>query len=261
MVTDNRGGRRMRNDSPKLDGKTALITGAARRIGAVIARRLHAEGMNIVLHYRKSEQDARALCDELNAVRRDSAVTAQAELANVADFDSLVKAALQWGRLDLLVNNASSFYPTPLGKVGESDWDELMTSNLKAPFFLSQAAAAPLRKSRGVIINMVDIHGRRPLREHTVYSTAKAGLVMLTLSLARELGPEVRVNGVAPGPILWPERGLDEATRRSILDKTALKRAGSPEDVAGAVVYLVRDADYVTGQILAVDGGRSIGWQ
>lgn len=260
MVTDNRGGRRMRNDSPKLDGKTALITGAARRIGAVIARRLHAEGMNIVLHYRKSEQDARALCDELNAVRRDSAVTAQAELANVADFDSLVKAVLQWGRLDLLVNNASSFYPTPLGKVGEGDWDEIMTSNLKAPFFLSQASAVHLQVSRGSIINLVDIHARRPLRDHAVYSIAKAGLVMLTRALARELGPGVRVNGIAPGPILWPAQGLDEAAKQSILDKTALKRAGSPEDIAGAIVYLVRDASYVTGQILAVDGGRSIGW-
>lgn len=250
----------MPNDTRKLNGKTALITGAARRIGAAVARRLHAEGMNVVVHYRKSEEDALKLVAELNAARRDSAAAAQADLANVGSFDSLVKTALQWGSLDLLINNASSFFPTPIGKVGESDWDELMTGNLKAPFFLSQAAAPYLKRSRGVIINMVDIHARRPLREHTVYSVAKAGLGMLTLSLARELGPDVRVNGIAPGPILWPEKSLDAKTKRSILEKTALGRAGSPDDIAGAIVYLVRDAEYITGHILAVDGGRSIGW-
>jgi len=251
----------MKNDTPKLTGKTALITGAARRIGAVVAQRLHAEGMNVVLHYRGSEQEAQALCQSLNAIRRDSAMLAQADLANLSGFDSLVKTALQWGSLDLLVNNASVFYPTPIGTVSEAEWDELMGSNLKAPFFLSQAAAPYLKQSHGVIINMLDIHARRPLREHTLYSTAKAGLAMLTLSLARELGPEVRVNGVAPGPILWPAQGLDEQAKQAILDNTALKRAGSPDDIAGAIVYLVRDADYVTGQIIAVDGGRSIGWQ
>lgn len=244
----------------KLDGKTALVTGAARRIGATVARRLHAEGMNLVLHYRSSEREAQALCHSLNALRRDSAVLAQADLAEVGEFDSLLKASRQWGSLDLLVNNASSFYATPFGKVSESDWDNLIISNLKAPFFLSQAAAPHLRKSRGVIVNMLDIHARRPLRDYSVYSIAKAGLAALTLSLARELGPEVRVNGVAPGPILWPERGLDEQAKQAILEHTALKRAGSPEDIAGAIVYLVRDAGYMTGQILAVDGGRSIGW-
>ena len=216
--------------------------------------------MNLVLHYRSSEQEAQTLCHSLNVARRDSAVLAQADLAETGGFDSLIKASLQWGSLDLLVNNASSFYATPIGKVSEADWDNLIISNLKAPFFLSQAAAPHLRKSRGVIINMVDIHARRPLREHTVYSVAKAGLVALTLSLARELGPEVRVNGVAPGPILWPTQGLDDQAKQAILDNTALKRAGSPDDIAGAIVYLVRDAEYVTGQILAVDGGRSIGW-
>jgi pteridine reductase len=244
----------------KLDGKTALITGAARRIGAAVARRLHAEGMNVVLHYRSSEQEAQALCHSLNALRRDSAVLAQADLAEVSRFESLIKASLQWGSLNLLINNASSFYATPIGKVTEADWDNLIISNLKAPFFLSQAAAPHLKKNHGVIINMVDIHARRPLRGHTVYSTAKAGLAMLTLSLARELGPEVRVNGVAPGPILWPAQGLDEQAKQAILDNTALKRAGTPDDIAGAIVYLVRDAEYVTGQILVVDGGRSIGW-
>ena len=247
-------------NTPKLDGKTALITGAARRIGAAVTQRLHAEGMNVVLHYRSSEQNAQALCRSLNAVRRDSAVLAQADLAEIGEFDSLIKASLQWGSLDLLVNNASSFYATPLGKITEADWDNLMISNLKAPFFLSQAAAPQLAKSHGVIINMLDIHARRPLRNYSVYSVAKAGLAALTLALARELGPEVRVNGIAPGPILWPAQGLDEQTKQAILEHTALKRAGSPEDIAGAIVYLARDAEYVTGQILAVDGGRSIGW-
>jgi len=244
----------------KLDGKTVLITGAARRIGAAVARRLHAEGMNVVLHYRSSEQEAQALCHSLNVARRDSAVLAQADLAEVNGFDSLIKASLQWGSLDLLVNNASSFYATPIGRVTEADWDNLIISNLKAPFFLSQAAAPHLKKSHGVIINMVDIHARRPLRKHTVYSVAKAGMAALTLSLARELGPELRCNGIAPDPILWPEKPLDAELKQAILDNTALKRAGAPDDIAGAIVYLVRDAEYVTGQILAVDGGRSIGW-
>ncbi|MGH8307517.1 MAG: pteridine reductase [Gammaproteobacteria bacterium] len=251
----------MKNDTRNLDGKTALVTGAARRIGAVTARRLHAEGMNLVVHYRSSEQDAQALCQALNEIRRDSAVPAQADLADIDGFASLIKTSLQWGSLDLLVNNASMFYPTPIGKVSESDWDDLMISNLKAPFFLCQTAAPHLKKSRGVIINMLDIHAHRPLREHTVYCASKAGLEMITLSLARELGPEVRVNGVAPGPILWPAQGLDEKAKQTILDNTALKRAGSPDDIADAIIYLVRDAEYVTGQILVVDGGRSIGWQ
>jgi len=250
----------MENHNRKLTGRTALVTGAAKRLGAAIARALHAEGMNLLLHYNRSEADAQALCKELNAARADSAAIAQADLANVAGLESLVKAALQWGGLDVLVNNASTFKPTPLGQVGEDDWDELMASNLKAPFFLAQAAAVHLRKNHGSIVNLVDIHARRPLRDHAVYCAAKAGLAMLTLSLARDLGPELRVNGVAPGPVLWPEQGLDAATKKSILEATALKRKGSPEDVAGAVLYLVRDADYVTGQIIAVDGGRSIGW-
>jgi pteridine reductase len=247
-------------NNPKLAGRTALVTGAAKRLGAAIARALHAEGMNLLLHYNKSETEAQALAKELNALRADSAAVAQADLANIQGLDSLVKAALQWGSLDVLINNASSFRPTPIGSVVEDDWDELMASNLKAPFFLAQAAAVHLKKNQGSIVNMIDIHARRPLREYTVYCAAKAGLEMLTLSLARELGPEVRVNGVAPGPVLWPEQGLDAAAKKSILEATALKRKGSPEDVAGAVLYLVRDAEYVTGQILAVDGGRSIGW-
>ncbi len=236
------------------------MTGAAKRLGAAIARALHAEGMNLLLHYNKSEAEAQTLAAELNALRADSAAVAQADLANIQGLDSLVKAALQWQGLDVLVNNASAFRPTPLGSVGEDDWDEIMASNLKAPFFLSQAAAVHLKKNHGCIVNMLDIHARRPLKQHTLYSTAKAGLAMLTLSLARELGPEVRVNGVAPGPILWPETGMDAAAKKAILEATALKRKGSPEDIAGAVLYLVRDAEYVTGQIISVDGGRSIGW-
>jgi len=249
----------MKNTS-KLAGRTALVTGAAKRLGASIARALHAEGMNLLIHYHKSEAEAVALAKELNALRADSAAVAQADLANTQGLESLVKAALQWDGLDVLINNASSFRPTPIGSIGEDDWDDLVGSNLKAPLFLAQAAAVHLKKNHGCIVNMIDIHAYRPLREYTVYCAAKAGLVMLTLSLAKELGPEIRVNGVAPGPVLWPDAGLDAATKKSILEATALKRKGSPEDVAGAVLYLVRDADYVTGQILAVDGGRSIGW-
>lgn len=250
----------MPNDTRKLAGKTALITGAARRVGAAIAERLHAEGMNVVLHYHRSEGEASALCNRLNASRRDSAMLAQKDLADVAGFDSIIKAALQWGSLDLLVNNAAMFSPTPIGSVTEADWDQLMDTNLKAPFFLSQAAAPYLRRNHGSIVNIVDIYGQRPLREHTVYSVSKAGLDMLTRSLARELGPDVRVNGIAPGAILWPEQGLDGKSKKAILDRTALQRVGSPDDIAGAVVYLARDAEYVTGQILSVDGGRNIGW-
>ena len=249
----------MKNTS-KLAGRTALITGAAKRLGAATARALHAEGMNLLLHYNKSEAEAQALAAELNKLRPDSAAIAQADLANTQGLESLVKTALQWNGLDVLINNASSFHPTPIGQIGEDDWDDLMGSNLKAPLFLAQSAAPHLKKNHGCIVNMIDIHAYRPLREHTVYCAAKAGLVMLTLSLAKELGPEVRVNGVAPGPVLWPEAPMDAATKKSILEATALKRKGSPEDISGAILYLVRDAEYVTGQILAVDGGRSIGW-
>ena len=244
----------------KLSGRTALVTGAGKRLGAATARALHAEGMNLLIHYHKSEDEAQALAAELNRARPDSAAIAQADLANTQGLESLVKAALQWNGLDVLVNNASSFRPTPIGSIGEDDWDDLMGSNLKAPLFLAQAAAPHLKKNQGCIVNMIDIHAYRPLREHTVYCAAKAGLVMLTLSLAKELGPEVRVNGVAPGPVLWPETPMDAATKKSILEATALKRKGSPEDISGAILYLVRDAEYVTGQVLAVDGGRSIGW-
>lgn len=243
-----------------LTGKTALVTGGAKRIGAAIVRRLHAEGMNVVIHYHRSQAPAQALADELERARPGTAVTAQMDLAEIDGLSSLVKAATQWGSLDLLVNNASSFRPTPVGEVTEADWDTLFASNLKAPFFLAQAAAPALRESEGSIINIVDIYARRPLHRHTVYCTAKAGLEMLTRSLARELAPAVRVNGVAPGAILWPEAPMDVSAQQKIIQRIALKRTGEPEDIAGAVVYLARDAAYVTGVVLPVDGGRSIGW-
>jgi pteridine reductase len=243
-----------------LDGRWALITGAAKRVGAGIARILHEEGAGIAIHYRSSGGPARELAAELNARRANSAVIVEADLLDVARLPAMLTQIVdQTGRLDMLINNASSFYATPLGTVTEAQWNDLIGTNLKAPLFLSQAAAAHLRASRGVIINMTDIHATRPLRNHVVYGTAKAGLAMLTRSLARDLAPEVRVNAVAPGAVLWPE-DVTERTRESILRQIPLRRAGAPEDIARCVLYLVRDAPYVTGQVLAVDGGRSIGW-
>ena len=237
---------------------TVLITGAAHRIGATTARFLHAAGMNIVIHYRGSRAAAEALQAELEARRPASVALVQADLHDTGLLPALVEQAAEaWGRLDVLINNASSFYATPMGKVTEAEWDDLLGSNLKAPFFLAQAAAPFLRAAGGCIVNIVDIHAERPLREFPVYSIAKAGLVMLTKALAAELGPEVRVNGVAPGAILWPEH-LDEAGREKIVSRTFLKRQGAPEDIARAIRYFIQDAPYVTGQILAVDGGRSL---
>lgn len=242
-----------------MQNQTALITGAAKRIGAEISRMLHAEGMNIVIHYRSSKAEAEALCNELNALRADSAIILQADLLKVDDCNSLVqKAAEYWGELSALVNNASSFYPTPVGEITEQHWDDLMGSNLKAPLFLSQAASPYLAKHRGNIINIVDVHGFRPMKLHPVYCAAKAGLAMLTQSLARELGPDIRVNGVAPGAILWPESELDPQLQQDILERTALKRQGEPRDIAATVRFLIRDADYITGQVIPVCGGRSL---
>lgn len=244
-----------------LDGKVVLVTGAARRIGAAIVTRLHAEGARLAIHYRSSSADAEKLADALNAIRKDSAATFAADLCNTDSLPRLVAEVVDWGHgLDVLVNNASTFYPTPVGTITERHWQDLVGSNLKAPLFLSQAAVPALRKSRGSIINLVDIHAQRPLRDHTVYGSAKAGLVMLTRALAKDLAPDIRVNGVAPGAILWPEDGMSDATRDTILRQVPLGRAGNPDDIAGCVLYLVRDAAYVTGQIIAVDGGRSIGW-
>jgi pteridine reductase len=243
-----------------LSDRAVLVTGGARRVGAVIARTLHAAGANVVVHCRRSRAEADALARELNGQRGDSATVAQADLLDVAQLARLVDEATHaFGRLDVLVNNASSFYPTPMGQITPAAWDDLIGSNLRAPLFLAQAAAPALRQARGLVLNLADIHGMRPLKDHSVYSTAKAGLIMLTKALARELAPEVRVNAIAPGPVLWPENA-DEQRKAKVIDSTLLKRAGSPEDVARAALYFASDAPYVTGQILAVDGGRSVDW-
>ena len=244
----------------RLSGQTALVTGAARRIGATIVRTLHAAGAQVMIHHHRSREQALQLAAQLNAVRGHSAAAVSADLCDSAQLPQLVRQTCErFGSLSLLVNNASTFYPTPLGHISLEQWQDLMGINLQAPLFLSQAAAPALRSNRGAIINIVDIHGQRPLREHAVYSTAKAGLIMLTRSLARELAPEVRVNAIAPGPVLWPEAGIDEQRKSKILEQTPLQRAGSPQDIAQAVLFFV-EAPFVTGQILAVDGGRSLGW-
>ena len=226
--------------------KVVLITGAAHRIGATTARFLHEHGYNIVLHYLSSRAPAQALQKELNAQRADSVVLVQADLLSGNALTALVKEAVNaWGRLDVLINNASTFYRTPVGNATEQDWNDLFGTNVKAPFFLAQAAAPHLRKQHGCIINMVDIHARRPLKGFSVYSMAKAALETMTKALARELGPEIRVNGVAPGAILWPD-DLDEVTKQRIVSKTFLKRKGEPEDIAKAIRFLVEDAPYMT---------------
>jgi pteridine reductase len=243
-----------------LTGKTALITGAARRVGAAIVRKLHAAGANIVLHYRSSAEASQALGHELNGTRANSVVLVEADLLDIGQLQTLPAIATSnFGSLDILVNNASTFYPTPVSDMTEIDWDDLMGTNLKAPLFLSQAASPALRISQGSIVNIADIHGMQPLSRHTVYSLAKAGVIMLTRSLARELGPNIRVNAIAPGPVMWPEDGMDKELQAKIVERTALKRAGSPDDVARAVLFFATEAPYVTGQILSVDGGRSAG--
>ena len=243
-----------------LNNKIILVTGAARRIGAAIVTRLHDNGARVAIHYRNSADDAEVLAGRLNSIRPDSANSFKADLLDVTSLPPLISAVVKWGgQLDGLVNNASSFYATPIGSVTEENWDEIIGSNLKAPLFLSQAAADHLRETHGAIVNIVDIHADRPLRDHVVYGPAKAGLAMLTRSLAKDLAPVIRVNGVSPGAILWPENGMTEAVQKSILDQIPLQRAGNPEDIAGCVLYLMRDATYVTGQIILVDGGRSIG--
>jgi len=248
----------MQNPAP-LSGRCGLVTGGAQRVGAAIARSLHGAGMDLLLHYRRSAGAAEALAEELNASRAGSVGLLQADLLDDSAPPRLIAQALEFRRrLDLLVNNASSFYPTPLEEVSQEAWNDLIGTNLKAPLFLSQAAAGPLKAARGAIVNLVDIHAERPLKGHPIYSIAKAGNAMLVKTLARELGPEVRVNGIAPGAILWPEQGLDPEARQEILERTALKRPGSPEDIARTLLFLVVDAGYITGQIIAVDGGRSL---
>jgi pteridine reductase len=244
-----------------MENKVVLITGGARRVGAATCRTLHASGANLMLHYRSSAEEARALQAELNAIRPDSVALVQAELLNIAALPTLVTETVnRFGRIDVLINNASSFHPTPIGEITEQLWEDLLGTNLKTPLFLSQAAAAHLKRSHGCIVNIVDIHGDLPMRNYSVYSAAKGGLLALTRSLAAELGPEVRVNGVSPGPILWPEdeRWSDELARQRIIHSTLLKRVGEPEDVARTVRFLIYDAPYITGQVIAVDGGRSI---
>jgi len=239
--------------------RTALITGAAQRIGAVIARTLHKSGFCLALHYRGSEAAAQALKDELEERCPDSVSLHRADLLELEALPRLVAEVVErWGRLDVLVNNASTFYATPVGTVAQDQWDDLMGTNLRAPFFLSQAAAPHLAAVGGCIVNIVDIHGERPMKRHPVYSIAKAGKVMMTKAMAKELAPAVRVNAVAPGAILWPESELDEERQKDILSRIALQRRGEPADIARAVRFFAVDAPYVTGQVLAVDGGRSL---
>lgn len=248
-------------DASNLQGLCALVTGAARRIGAAIAYGLHEQGADIAVHYRSSADEASRLCDDLNSIRSNSAKSFAADLSAVGEVTQFVDAVLAWrNKLNIVVNNASTFYPTVLGQIDEDDWLDLMGSNLKGPLFLSQAAAPHLKSSRGTIINIIDIHARRPLRDHIVYGSAKAGLEMLTKSLAKELAPEVRVNGVAPGAIAWPENGMTAAVKQSIVKEVPLGRTGSPADIANCVLFLARDATYTSGQVITIDGGRSLGW-
>ena len=240
-----------------LAGQTVLITGGARRLGAASARALHAAGANVVIHHLTSTQDAATLIGAFNSIRPNSAIAVQADLLDIARLPELIGAAIQrFGRLDILINNASTFYATPLGEISAAQFDDLIGTNFRAPLFLAQAAARELRQRRGLILNMVDIHGMKPLKDYPVYSSAKAALIMLTRSLARELAPEVRVNGIAPGPVMVPE-DIDAALEAEIIGKTLLKRSGEPEDIGKAALYFATLAPYVTGQILAVDGGRS----
>lgn len=244
-----------------LESKVALITGAARRIGAAVADTLHDAGMRVVLHYNASEEEAQQLCARLNQKRPESAVTIQADLLEPEIDKSMIQQAHQvWGRLDLLVNNASRFYRTHFGKVTEYAWDDLMISNLRAPFFLSQAAVPYLLETKGRIINISDIHAWRPMRNYSVYCISKTGLLMLTRALAKELAPDIMVNAIAPGAIIWPEgdNTLSPEEKESIINKTPLGRSGSAEDVARVALFLARDADFMTGEVLAVDGGRHL---
>ena len=243
-----------------LAGKVVLVTGAARRVGAVIAATFHAAGARVAIHYRSSRSEADALVARLNGLRADSTRGFRADLADATACGTLVEEVTRaFGRLDVLVNNASTFYPTPIGTITPDQFDDLVGANLRAPLFLSQAATPALARHEGLILNIGDIHGLRPLGGHAVYCAAKAGLLMLTRSLARELGPAIRVNAIAPGPVMWPERGVDVALRERIVARTALKRAGTADDVAKAALYFATGAPFVTGQVLAVDGGRLVG--
>lgn len=244
-----------------MQGKTVLVTGGAKRVGAAIVRHLHAAGANVVIHCHGSLYDAMALRAELNEKREGSAFMVQADLLDVATMPRVIEEVLQqFGHLDAIVNNASSFYPTPLDAVSEKQWNDLLGTNMKAPLFLAQAAMPELRRRHGCIVNIVDIHADFPMHGHLLYSVAKSGLAALTRALAQELAPQIRVNGVAPGVNLWPENEVwqDEEQRRKIIAHTLLKREGEPDDIAKTVKFLIADAPYITGQVIAVDGGRSI---
>lgn len=246
--------------SPKGAPRVALITGAARRIGAEIAHTLHQAGLNVVLHYHQSKTEARHLCAILNKKRAQSAILLQADLSDTSHLKNRVKEAAEaWGHLDVLVNNASRFYKTSIDQATENAWDDLLNSNLKAPFFLCQAAAKYLKERKGCIVNIADVHGERPMRDYAIYCMSKAGLLMLTKTLAKELGPAIRVNAVSPGTVMLPEGDnlLTKEEEEKIIRRVALQRHGTPQDIAKAVLYLV-DADYVTGSVLTVDGGRSL---
>lgn len=247
------------SETAKSTTRWVLVTGAARRIGACIARSLHQRGCNVILHYHGSGEEATQLAVELNGIRPHSACTVQADLGDTAALERMAsEVSSSTDKLDLLVNNASRFFPTKVGETSRRQWDELMGSNLAGPYFLTQALLPQLSAANGSVVNIIDVHAVRPMRGHAVYSMAKAGLQMMTLALARDLGPVVRVNGVAPGAILWPENNMPGAEQERILAKTVMGKAGKPEDIASAVVYLGLDATYVTGQVLAVDGGRSL---
>lgn len=246
-------------DLPLAD-RVVLVTGAARRIGAVLARAFHGAGARIAIHYHRSAREAQALTAELNGLRPLSAVALQADLANLDALAVLPAETVgSFGRLDVLINNASTFYPTPVGSITAAQFDDLVGTNFRAPLFLAQAAAPELARREGLVLNIADIHAIRPLGRHAVYCAAKAALLMLTRSLARELGPSVRVNAIAPGPVLWPENGMDEALKQRIVAHTALRRTGSPDDIARAALFFATAAPFVTGEVLAVDGGRLLG--
>ncbi|MBD3584882.1 pteridine reductase [Salinimonas sp. HHU 13199] len=236
----------------------ALVTGGAKRIGAHLVKTLHQHGWRVIIHYHQSDDTAKTLCQALNEVRPDSAATVQGDLCNLTEISHIAAQARHaFGQIDLLVNNASSFYPTPVGQIDKTNWDALMGSNVQGPVFLIQALSDELQQQNGSVINLIDMHIDRPLPRHTVYCAAKSALASVTRSLAGELAPSVRVNGIAPGAILWPERELSDAEKQALLASIPLKELGNPADIAHAMLYLV-DASYVTGQILYVDGGRSI---
>ena len=242
----------------KLEDNVALITGGSRRIGACTARYLHSKGMRIILHYHRSSVDAENLQTELCEIRPNSVVLIPGDLKRISEMKYLVRESVhKLGRLDALVNNASAFYPTPLATATEDQWQAIMETNLMAPYFISQAAAPYLAKNKGVIIHMTDIYAGRPLPGHSIYAASKAGLVSLTKSLAQELGPDIRVNAVAPGAILWPEHATDELSQQRMISRTPLKRAGEPEDIAKTIYFLIAGSQYISGQVIRVDGGRT----